>query len=144
MFFRPEVSVSGCQVGGEGQLLVGVDANEPCLAGVQSSLCCTVTCVAGNTPDDVALLVIDHGVAKLLSDSGIDIVVGVAGIDLDVGVDSLSALNEAGQEVVDNRGVNAADEADDRILVDVGNAGIRGHAGGQNVRSDNPCRSACR
>lgn len=36
-----------CQVGGEGQLLVGVDANEPCLAGVQSSLCCTVTCVAG-------------------------------------------------------------------------------------------------
>lgn len=36
-----------CQVGGEGQLLVGVDADEPCLAGVQSSLSRAVARVAG-------------------------------------------------------------------------------------------------
>ena len=105
-----------CKVGGEGQLLVGVDADEPCLAGLQSSLSRAVARVAGNAPDDVALVVVDHGVAELLGDGGVNVVVGVAGVDLDVGVDSLCALNEASQEVVDNRGINAADEADDGIL----------------------------
>ena len=119
-----------CKVGGEGQLLVGVDADEPCLAGVQSSLSCAVARVAGNAPDDVALVVVDHGVAELLGDGGVNVVVGVAGVDLDVGVDGQSALNEAGQEVVDDRGVNAADEADDCVLVDLVEVRVSGHAGG--------------
>ena len=97
---------------------------------INDNKCDIIWGVAGNAPDDVALVVVDHGVAELLGDGGVNVVVGVAGVDLDVGVDGQSALNEAGQEVVDDRGVNAADEADDCVLVDLVEVRVSGHAGG--------------
>ena len=43
------------------------------------------------------------------------------------GLTDCAPLDEADQEVVDDGGVNAADEADDCVLVDVGNVGVNGH-----------------
>ena len=90
----------GSEIRRERQLLVGVNADKPCLASLESSFCRAVAGVTCDAPDDVALVIVDHGQAIFLGDGGIHIVVGVAGIDLDVGVDGLRALNEADQEVV--------------------------------------------
>ena len=50
----------GGKIGGERQLLIGVHAQEPGLAGLQSGLGGAVAGVAGYAPDDVALVVVDH------------------------------------------------------------------------------------
>ena len=79
------------------------------------------------------MVVVDHGQAILLGDGGINVVVGVADVDLDVGVDGLGALDVADEEVVDDGGIHAADEADDGILIDLLNGGIGGQGGGKDA-----------
>ena len=79
------------------------------------------------------MVVVDHGQAILLGDGGVNIVVGVADVDLDVGVDGLGALDVADEEVVDDGGIHAADEADDGILIDLLNGGIGGQGGGKDA-----------
>src|SRR5665647_2735255 len=93
-------------------VLVRVDADRV-PTGVLGSLEHACASATSDLVDDVSLVLLVHRLGDRVALVGVGEVADVADLDLDGRVDGLDALLEAHDEVVDDRDVHAADEADD-------------------------------
>jgi len=114
-------------INGKGQFLVRVDADEPGFAGFEGRFSSAITGKTSHTPEDISILIIDHGKSHFLGSGGVNITVDIAGVHFDFGVGSLCAEQETIQEVVDDGAVNAAHKTNNSFWVDVSNTSFGGH-----------------
>ena len=110
-------------------VLVGVDADRV-VAGLLGRLDDAKAGAAGDLVDDVGAF-LEHRLGHLQADRRIAEIVGVGDLDLDVGVHVPGALDVADDELVDADRFRAADDADDRLVVDALDGGVGGHHRGQ-------------